>query len=140
MQKPKNLLQIRGFLGAVNHCQCMWPQCAHNLAPISSELGMKTFCESTYGTRWPPCLPNQNNPFHIYTDAPSYQMGAYIVQDNKHVTFWPHKLNNTQLLDCWQQKTPFYCHGFNIVLYSAPRSCASYPYLSPQHYHKQYNT
>ncbi len=29
MQKPKNLLQMRGFLHVVNHYCLMWPQCAH---------------------------------------------------------------------------------------------------------------
>ncbi len=44
MQKPKNLSQMRGFLGAVNHYLRMWPQRAHILAPLSSESGKKTFC------------------------------------------------------------------------------------------------
>ena len=108
MQKPKNLSQMRGFLGAVNHYRRMWPQRAHILAPLSSESGKKTF-------RWTPdmdlafkrmkalmardCLlayPNHNKPFHIYTDASSYQMGAYIVQDDKPVAYWSRKLNDAQ--------------------------------------------
>ncbi len=34
---------MRGFLGAVNHYQQMWPQRAHILAPLSSESGKKIF-------------------------------------------------------------------------------------------------
>ncbi len=41
--------------------------------------------------------PKHNKPFHIYTDTSSYQMGAYIVQDDKPVAFWSCKLNDTQL-------------------------------------------
>ncbi len=41
--------------------------------------------------------PNHNKPFYIYTDTSSYQMGAYIVQDDKPVAFWLRKLNNTLL-------------------------------------------
>ncbi len=43
MQKPKNLLQMHGFLGAVNHYQCMWQQRTHILAPLSSESVKKHF-------------------------------------------------------------------------------------------------
>ncbi len=35
--------------------------------------------------------------FHIYTDASNYQVGAYIVQDNKPVAFLPRKPKDTQL-------------------------------------------
>ncbi len=41
--------------------------------------------------------PKPNKPFHIYTDASSYQMGAYIVQDGKPVAFWSCKLNDAQM-------------------------------------------
>ncbi len=84
---------MQGFLSAVNHYQCMWPKQAHILAPLSSESGKKTCC-------WTPeidlafkhmqalmaqdCLLaylNCNKPFHIYMNTSSYQMGAYIIQD-----------------------------------------------------------
>lgn len=39
IQKPKNLLQMCGFLGAGNHYQGMWPQCTHIFALLSSESG-----------------------------------------------------------------------------------------------------
>ncbi len=41
--------------------------------------------------------PNYNKPFHIYTYASNYPMGAYIVQDDKPVAFRSHKLNDTKL-------------------------------------------
>ncbi len=99
---------MRGFLGAINHYQRMWPQHAHILAPLSSESGKKTFC-------WTPdmdlafkrmkalmegdCLlayHNHNKPFHIFTDISNYQMGAYIVQDDKPVAYLLRKLNDAQ--------------------------------------------
>ncbi len=108
MQRPKNLLQMHGFLVAVNHSRFMWPQCAHILAPLSREPGKKMF-------HWTPemdlafqhmkalmlwnCLlayPDHNKPFHIYTDASSYEMGACIVQDDKPVALWSCKRNDAQ--------------------------------------------
>ncbi len=41
--------------------------------------------------------PKHNKPFHIYTDASSYQMGVYIAQDNKPVAFWFNILKDSQL-------------------------------------------
>ncbi len=41
--------------------------------------------------------PNHNKPFHIYTDASSHQMVAYIVQDDKTMAYWLRKLNDAQL-------------------------------------------
>ncbi len=41
--------------------------------------------------------PNYNKPFHIYTDTSSYQMGVYIVQDDKPVAIWSCKINDAQL-------------------------------------------
>ncbi len=98
---------MHGFFGPVNHYWRMWPQCAHILATLSSESGKKTFC-------WTPEMdlafkhmkvlmarlltyPNHNKPFHISTNASSYQMGAFIVQDDKPVAFWLYKLNDAHL-------------------------------------------
>ncbi len=41
--------------------------------------------------------PNHNKLFQIYTNASSYQVGAFIVQVDKPVAFWSDKLNNAQM-------------------------------------------
>jgi hypothetical protein len=41
-------------------------------------------------------FPNFNEPFHIFTDASKYQLGAVIIQDNKPLAFYNRKMNEAQ--------------------------------------------
>ena len=109
MQEPKNIKQLRAFLGLVTYYRDMWPRRSHILAPLTDLLKTpKTF-------KWEPChreaflqmkaiietdtlltYPDHNKPFHIETDASDFQLGAVIKQNNKAVAYYTRKLNSAQ--------------------------------------------
>ena len=110
MQPPRNLKQLRAFLGLVTYYRDMWPRRSHILAPLTDLLKHpRTFL-------WDPKVhgkafnqmkaiiqrdtmlmyPDHNKPFHIETDASDFQLGAVIKQDNRPVAFYTRKLNSAQ--------------------------------------------
>ena len=100
MDRPRNLKKMQSLLGAVNYYRDMWPKQAQILSPISDESGKKIFCwtdemdnvfkqiKAILSADALMAYPNHNKPFHIYTDASDYQMGAFIIQDEKPVAYW----------------------------------------------------
>jgi len=106
---PRNLKQLRSFLGMINYYRDMWIRRAHILAPLHKLLKK--------GTRWAwksehqrafnnikrvmakqtlLHYPNFNETFEIYTDASLRQIGAVIAQNNKSIAFYTRKLRDGQ--------------------------------------------
>jgi putative transposase len=106
---PKTKCQLQHFLGMVNFYRDMWRIRSHLLAPLSALVSPKVkfkwrkehqdafdqiktlISKETLLT-----FPNFNEPFHIYTDASKYQLGAVIMQNNQPIAFYSRKLNKAQ--------------------------------------------
>jgi hypothetical protein len=106
---PKTKHQLRHFLGMVNFYRDMWRMRSHLLAPLSALVSPKVKFEwrkehqdafdqfkTLISKETLLTFPNFNEPFHIFTDASKYQLGAVIMQNDKPLTFYSHKLNSAQ--------------------------------------------
>lgn len=115
LESPKNLRQVRAFIGAVTYYRDMFPKRSHLLAPLTELTGndkktgkkrkfiwtkeceesfqkMKAIMARDVLLRY----PDHNKPYHVYTDASDYQLGAVIMQDGHPVAFYSRKLNSAQ--------------------------------------------
>jgi len=94
----------------------MWPHRSHILAPLTKHTGApkkgekhqslirRQKCKKHFDemkalmTADVMCAyPNHNKPYHIYTDASNYQLGACLMQDKHPVVYYINMLNSAQM-------------------------------------------
>ena len=101
MEPPKNVKQLRGFIGAINYYRDMLSKRAHVLAPLTDAVGTYGNKKTNIKFKWTPKMQqafkemklllatdaityyaDHNKPFHIYIDASKYQIGSCIMQQH----------------------------------------------------------
>jgi hypothetical protein len=109
LQPPKGVRDLRRFLGMVNFYRDMFRRRSHILAPLTAMAGKNAKfqwtdkCQQSFETikqiiakEVILAFPDFSKPFHIYTDASDYQLGAVIMQDDHPLAFYSRKMNQAQ--------------------------------------------
>ena len=109
MEAPKNVAELRSFIGAVAYYRDMYPHRAHILAPLTAltkhkghfpwnqeHIAAFAQMKALLAEEALLAYPDHCLPFHTYTDASDYQLGAVIMQNNKPVAYFSRKLSRAQ--------------------------------------------
>jgi hypothetical protein len=122
IMEPNNVKSLRRFLGMVQYYRDIWEKRSDLLAPLTDLVGECGQTKETRrkGTKKKPwywderhqkafdaikkvvarevllAYPDYTQPFEIYTDASSRQLGAVIVQKNRPLAFFSRKLSDAQ--------------------------------------------
>jgi len=109
LKAPTNLKQLRRIVGMINYYRYMWKRRSHLLAPLTTLLSTKakfhwtTECQTAFdklkeaiSTEVMLTFPDYTKPFHLFTDASDYQIGAVLTQEDRPIAFFSRKLNPAQ--------------------------------------------
>jgi hypothetical protein len=106
---PRNVKQVRSFIGMLNHYKAMIPRQSHLLTPLT-ELTKRNVkfewtnkhqqafdsLKNSLACQVVLTYPDFKVPFEIYTDASKYQIGSVIAQKEKPLAFYSRKLTDPQ--------------------------------------------
>eukprot|EP00804_Cyclotella_cryptica_P022064 CCRYP_000970-RA/>CCRYP_000970-RA protein AED:0.40 eAED:0.44 QI:0/0/0/1/0/0/2/0/349 len=119
---PKNVKQLRRFLGMVQYYRDIWARCSEILAPLTNLVGECGHTKVTRGNKtkknpwhWDNihqqafdtvkgtitcdvtlAYPDYSQGFEIYPDSSKFQLGALITQNNRPLVFFSRKLSQAQ--------------------------------------------
>ena len=110
IEAPRNVKEVRSFIGAVTYYRDMFPHRSHILTPLmdltknpkakfiwtpeaqKSFDTMKAIITKEVLIQY----PDHNEEFHVITDASDYQLGAVIIQKGAVVAFYSRMLTAAQ--------------------------------------------
>jgi hypothetical protein len=106
---PRNVKQVRSFVGMLIHYKAMIPRRSHLLTPLTALTKKNVKFEWTkehqqafdslknsLAREVVIAYPDFLVPFEIYTDASKYQIGSVITQKDKPLAFYSRKLTDPQ--------------------------------------------
>jgi hypothetical protein len=122
IEAPRNVKELRRFLGMVQYYHDLWERRSEYLAPFTDLVGecghtKETRCcktkkkprhwnnthqkafddiKRTMACNVSLAYLNYSIPFEVYTDVSSRQLGAVIVQNNRPLAYFSRKLSETQ--------------------------------------------
>ena len=122
LNPPKNVKELRSFLGMVQYYRDLWGRRSEMLTPLTTLVGEcgQTKVTRAKGTKKQPwhwneshqaafdavkativkdvmlAYPDYTKVFEVYTDASDTQLGAVITQGNRPIAFFSRKLSTTQ--------------------------------------------
>eukprot|EP00804_Cyclotella_cryptica_P024746 CCRYP_001725-RA/>CCRYP_001725-RA protein AED:0.27 eAED:0.27 QI:0/0/0/1/0/0/2/0/303 len=112
ISSPKNVKDLRKFLGMVQYYRDLWARRSEVLAPLTSLVANKTkkrpwYWDTVHQKAFDDvktsiakdvvlAYPDYSMEFEIYTDASSKQLGSVITQGNRPLAFFSRKLSTTQ--------------------------------------------
>ena len=109
LDAPKNIRDVRSFIGAVTFYRELFPKRSDVLQPLHelTAKGKKFEWTSRHQAAFDKAkailasdvfvrYPDHNKPFHVYTDASDYQLGAVIMQEGMPVAYYSKKLSTAQ--------------------------------------------
>jgi hypothetical protein len=110
MDPPCNAIELRMFIGCVNHYRDVWPAHAHILKPLTDQSGLKKKAPIKWANGMQKVFykmhllmaanalaayPNHNKRFDVYTDASDFPLGACIIQEERLVAYFLQKLTKS---------------------------------------------
>jgi len=111
IEPPKNVSEVRSFIGAVTFYREMFPRRSHVLAPLCKLTEAKGKTKFLWSSDCHKAFklvkamlakdvfiryPDHDKAFHVYTDASDTQLGAVIMQEGKPVAYFSRKLTAAQ--------------------------------------------